>query len=204
MDVLLLIAERRLIVLGKLHQVARGSGRLIIPLKSIPLALPDSTLAYLFNHLSLAARAGFVPLIRCCENIFTHRCPARFAETFSLRCFAAGIFPFGFRGIGFSRKALCYRILCGAWRFCRGLTSSFLFFLSPGPLSGLGESGLRAGAHRGFPALPQKDGPSRKPFSGGMLLWGAAGPRSGRRHSSAMVGRKPLSICAFAWGLFPA
>jgi len=72
--------------------------------------------------------------------------------------------------------AFCFGTGLERGDFCRGAGLSFLFFFIARSVVGLGEDGLRSAAQSMISRrFHRKDGPSRKPFSRGMLLGGAAG-----------------------------
>jgi len=178
--------------------------------KSIPLTSYQIRLLAvlaLINFVNFAARQVFVPLIPLLRD-HLHVTDAELGslQTFLLVVLAVGSVPFGFFADRFSRKAIIAIgiLLWSVATLAGGFASTFLFFLIPRAIVGLGEAAYAPAAQSMISgAFPQeRRAIAQAIFASGMLLGGAAGHALGGIIGPRYGWQEALFIVAFA-GIVP-
>ena len=178
--------------------------------KSIPLTSYQIRLLAvlaLTNFVNFAARQVFVPLIPLLRD-HLHVTDAELGslQTFLLVVLAVGSVPFGFFADRFSRKAIIAIgiLLWSVATLAGGFASTFLFFLIPRAIVGLGEAAYAPAAQSMISgAFPQeRRAIAQAIFASGMLLGGAAGHALGGIIGPRYGWQEALFIVAFA-GIVP-
>jgi len=178
--------------------------------KSIPLTSYQIRLLAvlaLINFVNFAARQVFVPLIPLLRD-HLHVTDAELGslQTFLLVVLAVGSVPFGFFADRFSRKAIIAIgiLLWSVATLAGGFASTFLFFLIPRAIVGLGEAAYAPAAQSMISgAFPQeRRAIAQAIFASGMLLGGAAGHALGGIIAQRYGWQEALFIVAFA-GIVP-
>ena len=178
--------------------------------KSIPLTSYQIRLLAvlaLINFVNFAARQVFVPLIPLLRD-HLHVTDAELGslQTFLLVVLAVGSVPFGFFADRFSRKAIIAIgiLLWSVATLTGGFASTFLFFLIPRAIVGLGEAAYAPAAQSMISgAFPQeRRAIAQAIFASGMLLGGAAGHALGGIIGPRYGWQEALFIVAFA-GIVP-
>ncbi|OLE48941.1 MAG: hypothetical protein AUG46_01960 [Acidobacteria bacterium 13_1_20CM_3_58_11] len=178
--------------------------------KSIPLTSYQIRLLAvlaLINFVNFAARQVFVPLIPLLRD-HLHVTDAELGslQTFLLVVLAVGSVPFGFFADRFSRKAIIAIgiLLWSVATLAGGFASTFLFFLIPRAIVGLGEAAYAPAAQSMISgAFPQeRRAIAQAIFASGMLLGGAAGQALGGIIGPRYGWQEAFFIVAFA-GIVP-
>jgi len=178
--------------------------------KSIPLTSYQIRLLAvlaLINFVNFAARQVFVPLIPLLRD-HLHVTDAELGSLQSLLLvvLAVGSVPFGFFADRFSRKAIIAIgiLLWSVATLAGGFASTFLFFLIPRAIVGLGEAAYAPAAQSMISgAFPQeRRAIAQAIFASGMLLGGAAGHALGGIIGPRYGWQEALFIVAFA-GIVP-
>ena len=178
--------------------------------KSIPLTSYQIRLLAvlaLINFVNFAARQVFVPLIPLLRD-HLHVTDAELGslQTFLLVVLAVGSVPFGFFADRFSRKAIIAIgiLLWSVATLAGGFASTFVFFLIPRAIVGLGEAAYAPAAQSMISgAFPQeRRAIAQAIFASGMLLGGAAGHALGGIIGPRYGWQEALFIVAFA-GIVP-
>src|SRR4029077_8185422 len=190
-----------------LHRVTReSSSPFRMSTKPIPLTSYQIRLLAvlaLINFVNFAARQVFVPLIPLLRD-HLHVTDAELGslQTFLLVVLAVGSVPFGFFADRFSRKAIIAIgiLLWSVATLAGGFASTFLFFLIPRAIVGLGEAAYAPAAQSMISgAFPQeRRAIAQAIFASGMLLGAACGHVLGGVLGERYGWQVALFVIAFA------